>query len=192
MGEPEWSEVRAEQVIRNIIANLIVGGDNPDTYKLHLLRRLKTSPPPCDESFCEWLQAAGFDHESIRKALAEVYREAAAEDGGPAKTGATGGLWRKRGVAGGKYLVQRRDGTVPEWPNFVLGGKDPAAPAALRAYAAEARRLGFAPEYVVDVFGLADEFEIYRKAHGAGDPDGVPRRKDDPATVAKMVKGRNA
>lgn len=28
----------------------------------------------------------------------------------------------------GKYLVQRRDGTVPDWPWFVLGARDPIAP----------------------------------------------------------------
>ena len=35
----------------------------------------------------------------------------------------------------GKYLVKRRDGTVVEWPSFVLGARDPHAAAALRAYA---------------------------------------------------------
>ena len=36
----------------------------------------------------------------------------------------------------GKYLVLRRDGTIPEWPNFVIGGYDPCAAPAMRAYAA--------------------------------------------------------
>jgi len=35
----------------------------------------------------------------------------------------------------GKYLVKRRDGSVPPWPSFVLGGSDPHAAVALRAYA---------------------------------------------------------
>lgn len=26
-------------------------------------------------------------------------------------------------IVGGKYLVQRRDGTVPPWPWFVLGAQ---------------------------------------------------------------------
>ena len=25
----------------------------------------------------------------------------------------------------GKFLVTRRDGTIPKWPHFVLGGRDP-------------------------------------------------------------------
>lgn len=104
------------------------------------------------------------------------------------KTGETGGLWRKHGMSG-KYLVQRRDGTVPEWPGFVLGAKDPAAPAALRAYADAAEKLGFNPQYVSDVRELADEFEAYCLAHGKGDPDGVPHRKDDPEIVKKINGG---
>jgi len=34
----------------------------------------------------------------------------------------------------GKYLVKRRDGTVVEWPSFVLGARDPASAPALRAW----------------------------------------------------------
>ena len=33
-----------------------------------------------------------------------------------------------------KYLVVRRDGTVPRWPWFVLGGRDQAARDAMRFY----------------------------------------------------------
>ena len=36
----------------------------------------------------------------------------------------------------GKFLVVRRDGSVPHWPHFVLGARDPGAPTALRAYRA--------------------------------------------------------
>jgi hypothetical protein len=97
-----------------------------------------------------------------------------------------GGLWRYHGIAGGKYLVQRRDGSVPEWPFFVLGARDAAAPAALRAYAVEAEQLGFDPQYVVDVRRAADEFEAYRARCGVSVPDAAPERPDDPATVAKM------
>lgn len=32
---------------------------------------------------------------------------------------------------GKKFLVLRRDGTIPDWPWFVLGGEDPMAPGAL-------------------------------------------------------------
>ena len=89
----------------------------------------------------------------------------------------------------GKYLVQRRDGTTPQWPHFVLAASDPAA---LRAYADEADRLGKDPVYVRDVLQLADDFDAWRADHGDGDPDAPPHRKDDPATVAKMNRGRGA
>lgn len=36
---------------------------------------------------------------------------------------------------GRKYIVQRQDGSVPEWPWFVLGGCDPFAPRAILHYA---------------------------------------------------------
>lgn len=101
------------------------------------------------------------------------------------------GLWRKRG-GGSKYLVKRRDGTIPEWPNFVLGAKDPAAPAAIRAYADEAEKLGFGPQYVADLREMATEFEEYRKAMGTGDPDAPKHRKDDPSTVAEMGESKGA
>jgi hypothetical protein len=58
-----------------------------------------------------------------------------------------------------KYFIKRCDGTVVEWPDFVIGAKDPAAPIALRAYALAARRLGMNAQYVRDVLRLADEFE---------------------------------
>src|SRR4051812_6253348 len=101
------------------------------------------------------------------------------------------GLWRNRAeTREGKYLVTRRDGTVPAWPNFVFGAADPAAPAGLRAYADEADRLGYDPQFVVDVRDLAEEFEAYCRVNGKGDPDAKPHRKDDPETVAKMRRGR--
>ena len=98
----------------------------------------------------------------------------------------TMGLWRKNGIKGGKYLVQRRDGTVPDWPYFVMGARDPYAPAALRAYADAAALGGANGEYVRDLRILADEFDNFRVEEGEGDPDGKPHRKDDPATVARM------
>lgn len=98
------------------------------------------------------------------------------------------GLWRNsEGTREGKYLVTRRDGTIPTWPHFVLGAKDPGAPAALRAYAAEAERLGLDPVYVQDICTLADEFERYHRTFGSGDPDAPRHRLDDPATVAEMA-----
>lgn len=103
------------------------------------------------------------------------------------------GLWRKNPeTPEGKYLVKRRDGTVVEWPNFVLGAKDPAAPAALRAYAHEAERQGMNAAFVQDVLIMAEEFEQYRLTHGAGDPDRGRHREDDPVTIQEMRHGRNA
>lgn len=103
------------------------------------------------------------------------------------------GLWRYgKEAPEGKYLVLRRDGSVPMWPFMVFGAKDPAAPTALRAYADEAERLGFDQQYVSDVRRLADEFTAYLKAMGTGDPDAPPHRKDDPAVIAKMRQGKGA
>lgn len=103
------------------------------------------------------------------------------------------GLWRKNPeTPEGKYLVKRRDGTVVEWPNFVLGAKDPAAPIALRAYAAAAQRLGMNSQYVNDVLHLADEFDAYRGDHGVGDPDRGRHRADDARTIQEMRNGHSA
>jgi hypothetical protein len=103
------------------------------------------------------------------------------------------GLWRNNeGTREGKYLVKRRDGTVPEWPWFVLGAADPAAPAALKAYAKAARNHGMDEQYVRDIFQLASDFEDYLDAHPPGDPDKGRHRQDDPATVAEMAKGQGA
>lgn len=104
------------------------------------------------------------------------------------------GLWRfsESKAPEGKYLVKRRDGTVPEWPYFVIGAKDPAAGAALRAYADHAETLGFDPQYVGDIRRLAEEFDEFRLRAGEGDPDAPPHRKDDPATVAEMASARSA
>jgi hypothetical protein len=103
------------------------------------------------------------------------------------------GLWRKNAeTPEGKYLVKRRDGTVPEWPSFVLGAKDPAAPAALRTYALEARKHGFNEQYISDVWKLAREFEIYQQTHGEGDPDRGRHRKDDPETIKEMRGGHSS
>lgn len=69
-----------------------------------------------------------------------------------------------------KYNVTRQDGTTPEWPHFVLGARDPAAPAALLAYAAEAERLGMDKEYIQMVSDKAMSFLLYQTQHGKGDP----------------------
>lgn len=102
------------------------------------------------------------------------------------------GLWRDDPkTPEGKYLVKRRDGTVVEWPNFTLGARDPAAPAALRAYAKAARELGMTQGYADSVEYLADEFERYRLEQGAGDPDRGRHREDDPRTIQEMRQGKS-
>jgi hypothetical protein len=93
----------------------------------------------------------------------------------------------------GKYLVKRRDGTVAEWPSFVLGARDPHAEAALRAYADSIEKDPEAdPRFVRRLRDLADEFRAYRESHGEGDPTKGRHRKDDPATIEEMRKGRSA
>jgi hypothetical protein len=86
-----------------------------------------------------------------------------------------------------KYLVLRRDNTVPEWPYFVLGARDPAAVGALRHYALAAEFYGMAPEYHRAVHDLAAYFDAWRAVHGAGDPDGPRHRVDDPSVVSRII-----
>ena len=83
-----------------------------------------------------------------------------------------------------KFLVQRRDGTVPEWPWLVIAAADPVAPYALHAYAEEARRLGLDSEYCDQVDALADRFDEWRRSNHMGDPDAPAHRPDDPNVVA--------
>ena len=86
----------------------------------------------------------------------------------------------------GKFLVVRRDGSIPHWPHFVLGARDPAAPDALRAYADACSALGLDPEYIASIRELANDFDAYRTSKGNGDPDAGPHRKDNPAVIAAM------
>jgi hypothetical protein len=104
------------------------------------------------------------------------------------------GLWRNRPeTPEGKYLVQRRDGSIPRWPLFVIGGNDPAAPAALFAYALEAERLGMAADYVRDMRDMAEDWAAQQAEFGTtGNPDAPPDLTDDPDTVAKMRQGFSA
>lgn len=97
-------------------------------------------------------------------------------------------LWRNDpSVNGCKYLVVRRDNTIPEWPWFVLGALDPAAPAGLRAYADKAEELLMDPAYVADIRAMADEWEAMSAAD-QGDPDAPPHRADDPHVLVRMAE----
>ena len=105
--------------------------------------------------------------------------------GSPTSSLAASGQYRN-----GKFLVIRRDGTIPAWPYFVLGARDEAAAVALRAYAEKAGEMGMDPQYVSDVRALADQFDAYRVANGRGDPDASLHRKDDPNVVLAMLTGK--
>lgn len=96
-------------------------------------------------------------------------------------------LWAKtKEFCEGKFLVVRRDGSIPHWPHFVIGARDPAAPVALRAYASACSALCLDPEYVRSINELADDFEQYRQEHGDGDADAAPHRKDNPLVIQAM------
>lgn len=90
-----------------------------------------------------------------------------------------------------KYLVMRRDGTVPDWPYLVMSAADPAVPAALQAYAEKAISLGMEEDYVADILALAQSFEDWRAVpdHRMGDPDAPAHRKDNPMVTSKIKAG---
>lgn len=96
-------------------------------------------------------------------------------------------IWAKtKEFSEGKFLVVRRDGSIPHWPHFVIGARDAAAPEALRAYADICERLGCEAEYVASVRELASDFLAYRSREGDGDPESPPHRVDDPDVIAAM------
>jgi hypothetical protein len=97
-------------------------------------------------------------------------------------------IWAKtEEFSEGKFLVVRRDGSVPHWPHFVLGARDPHAPAALRAYVEAAESdPQIDSEYLQSILDLADDFEDYRKREGNGDPNAPPHRTDDPNVITAM------
>lgn len=86
----------------------------------------------------------------------------------------------------GKYLVVRRDGTVPPWPHFVLSARDPAAPEALRAYANRCASMQLDRDYRDSIWDLARMFEDYYRENGAGDPDAPPHRTDNSFVISCM------
>ncbi|XXX79252.1 hypothetical protein WMF30_10800 [Sorangium sp. So ce134] len=192
MEKREWPVERARAKLLRIAADLIGDGfyEAEAQTLINEAMGVNHGRGYADEQGFRGILSAvlSWGDEEIGPAVAEVYGEPTPV---PPKTGEKMGLWRKNGIAGGKYLIARRDGTVPEWPSFVLGAKDPAAEEALRAYAREAEKLGFDARFVADVSVLADEFMNYRVEYGEGDPDGAPHRKDDPATVARMLAGAN-
>lgn len=106
-------------------------------------------------------------------------------------------IWAKTDgeVREDKYLVVRRDGTVPEWGHMVLALTDAGTPKALRAYADECQRFGLQPDFVASVRGLArdsesisEEAKIQAAFDGSkgSDPDAGPHRKDLPEVIDMM------
>jgi hypothetical protein len=94
-------------------------------------------------------------------------------------------IWSKtKEFSEGKYLVVRRDGTIPKWPHFVLGGDDLCARNALIQYAKDAEQIKLDPEYVESIRALAIEW--CRRPIGKSDPDASPHRVDNPAIIAMM------
>lgn len=89
-----------------------------------------------------------------------------------------------------KYLVMRRDGSVPRWPAFVLAAADPAAPTAMRAYADAAEQCGMPSQYVRDVRDLAAHFDDWRAKNGPGNPGESDRRGDCQFVTLLMEQSR--
>jgi hypothetical protein len=92
----------------------------------------------------------------------------------------------------GKYLVKRRDGSVVEFPTFVLGARDEMAAETLRFYASLCEKKGLDPGFVAGLRRWADTYDAYRAEHGDGDPGMGQHRVDDPATIEEMKKGMSA
>lgn len=102
-------------------------------------------------------------------------------------------IWAKtKEFCEGKFLVVRRDGSVPHWPHFVLGARDKYAPGALRHYAKIVRIDGGDEEYAASIEELAHDFEQYRREQGDGDPFAPPHRKDNPRVLEAMRGGPSA
>ena len=100
------------------------------------------------------------------------------------------GIWKTNdGERLDKYLVVRRDNTVPPWPWFVLAAADPVAPIAIRAYADAASANSVDDEdFITDLYALADEFDRWRASNTTGDPAGARHRTDDPVVVARIER----
>ena len=96
-------------------------------------------------------------------------------------------VWAKTSeFSEGKFLVIRRDGSVPHWPHFVLGARDPFVGAALSAYADAAEKGGADPAFVQSVRELIVDYAAYRAEQGDGDPGAPPHRVDNINVLAAM------
>lgn len=88
-----------------------------------------------------------------------------------------------------KFLVVRRDGTIPQWPWLVMGARDPSTPTAILAMADWHEERGTDQAYVDDLRLLADEWDDYRSLNGEGDPEAGPHRTDDPDIITQIRSG---
>jgi hypothetical protein len=95
-----------------------------------------------------------------------------------------------RGI--GKYLVMRRDGTVPAWSSFVLGARDRHAEVALRAYADSIETdPDCDPQLPDSIRHLAEVFAKERGELGDGDPTRGLHREDNPLVLLLMQQGKS-
>jgi len=82
-----------------------------------------------------------------------------------------------------KYIVLRRDGSVPDWPWFVLGARDPAAPRAVRSYATTSKAMGADEQYIENVVDHAKKMDAWRA-------DPCPQQLNiDAADVVVIARG---
>lgn len=74
---------------------------------------------------------------------------------------------------GKKYIVVRTDGTLPDWPYFVIGAKDPAAASTIRNYASTALAINGDHDYHENVKDLSRRFGVWKAAdeHGVASPE---------------------
>ncbi len=96
------------------------------------------------------------------------------------------GIWRNNpDTPEGKYpIVLRRDGSPVTTPYFVLLMRDPCFAAAITAYADEAERRNYDPQYVSDLREMVEAAPRVLAMLGPGDPDAPRHRTDDPVTLA--------
>ncbi len=87
---------------------------------------------------------------------------------------------------GKKFLVLRRDGTIPEWPWFVMGAEDPLAAGALYHYAGLCEEAGYSKEYVDMVMRAVDAMQSWAATKAMQRPDQAPPRKEDPSVLIKL------
>lgn len=185
--------------------SFILSASDPDTANIITFYGLLKLLPPefrlavveyIGDEVADWLsQPDGRNKELVQSVQkwSEMFRKHRRDNPVSDKPNLTGLFRDDPKTPEGKYLVKRRDGSVVEWPNFVLGARDPHAVKALRAYAESCMHdTEIDPEFVLRLFVYAAEWDAYRLAHGEGDPGKGAHRVDDPATIEEMRRGCSA